>query len=86
MTPEERSREFAPEEWEGVEQWYADEIRVLLLTPVEPENWPVLPEEPSPRFERVLRLVRDGILLGLIVAGCWGLVAGITWGAWKVFS
>lgn len=82
MTPEDRSREYAPEEWSVG----GGEIRVLLLEPVEyTENWPVLVEYES-ALTRGLRIARNGILLALCVAACYGLIAGITWGAWKVLS
>jgi hypothetical protein len=81
VTPEERSREYAPGEWD-----VPSEIRVLLLVPeVEPENWPVLPEDET-RLTRGLATARDWTLLLLVVVVVYGLIFGLTWGAWKVFS
>lgn len=82
MTPDERSRAFCPSEWTYDA---ADEVRVLILMPVEPENWPVLPADPS-RLTRGLRLARNVVVLALVIAACYGLIAGITWAAWKVFA
>lgn len=80
MTPEDRSREYAPGEWD-----VPSEIRVLLLVPeAEPENWPVLPDDPEPRLERSLRIVRNGIIYALVVAACWGLLVGFTWATWRI--
>lgn len=95
MTPDERSRAYCPSEWTYDN---ADEIRVLILVPVESDAHDPAPPyqihaasgmewgDPQPRFARCLRIARDGLLLLLVIGALYGAIAGITWGAWKVFS
>jgi hypothetical protein len=73
VTPEDRSREFAPGEWHVDEE----PIRVLLLVPeasadedpvlawleeTAPENWPVLPAEESRRDNALAVLFWGGVI------------------------
>lgn len=99
MTPAERSRLAVPSEWNVeptahvlwlIADEYAeappeeDPILVWLIeTEPEPENWPVLPDDPEPRLERALRIMRNGLVYALVVAVLWGLVFGLAWVTWN---
>lgn len=79
-TPADRSRNYAPEEWAE------DQILVYIVEPAEGDNWPALPDDPSPRFHRALRVTRNGIVMVMVIGVLWFLVLNAAWTASRFFS